>query len=721
MTNDRRLQKILGAILAGCAAVMLLLYPLTAAAEVEYITYTKDNEGTILRTHPAYAPVRVIGTGLMEPEKDNPQVLKPSPMASPKDLFIDSRDHIYVVDTGNNRLIEFDDQGNWLRYLKVPESPLNKPEGIFVTPQGDIYVADTGNKRVVKLTPEGKLVRAYEKPESNYIPDAFKYDPIRLVVDKRGFLYIATLGGYQGLLQLDPEGEFQRFYGVNTTELTPLDRIKRMLYTDQMYANEISKLPGSISSVAIDRDGFIYTATAGKVTSNQVKKLSIRGQNMLKYNNNNGEKKSREFGEIPPSGRIFISGQGYLPTQLIDLAVDLDGNITTIDSSYKVISRYDASGNLLYYWGGISSNSTTRLGLVKNPAAVDSNSKGDLLILDNTEGNIQWFRQSEFGSLVSKANMLTIEGRYEESEELWQEVLRYHAFFTPAHLGLAKAAFKKGDYKLAQAYFYEGGSRSGYSDAYWQIRLKWFQSHFSTLITAVLAFVFGVVLFNRLTRRSKWRQSWRNRKRNPFPIFEQLRHTFTILKHPIDGFSALRHEGKGSYGSALVLLAITFAALVFSRLQTSFTFNPVNPDRFNVLILLGEFAVLWLGWVICNYLVSSILQGEGRFRDVFIASSYALFPFIIIGIPLALISNIMTLSELSIFNYMKNAILIWLGFLFIWKIQSLQNYTVGETLRNVVYTTFAFSVLIVLCGIIFGLSSDLKSFLFEIYQEVRLR
>lgn len=705
--------RTIGAVLL-LGALLLTSWPAGARAE----TNSKDSDGHIIWTQPAYSPIGVVGAGLKAPDKNKPDTLVPSPMLTPKDVFLDSQDHIYVADTGNNRLVEFAPDGQWLRFLTVPESPLNKPEGVFVTPEGDIYVADTGNKRVVRLTHEGKLVKEYKQPQSKFIPAGYKFDPIRLVVDKRGFLYIATLGGYQGLLQLDPDGQFQSFYGANATELSALDKLKRKLYTKKMYENETSKLPGSISSVAVDKDGFIYTTTSGNISSNQLKKLNIRGQNMIKKDDAGA---SRTFGEVRPWERRFVSGQGYQKSQLIDVAIDRNGNMTTIDSSYKVISQYDANGNLLYFWGGPSPDSTTQLGRMKNPTAIDSNSRNDLYILDTQEGTIQVFRLSEFGALVNEANRLTLEGRYEESEKPWKEVLRLNVFFTPAHLGLGKAAYKKADYEHALHYFYLGGSKSGYSDAYWQIRLKWFQSHFSALATSVVAVCIGFVLINRFTRKTKWRLAWKERTRSTRPIVVQLKQMFTIVRHPIDGFTALRYENKGSYWSALAILLLVFGSIAVTAVYTSFPFNPWNPNRLNLPMLFLQFAVLWIGWVVSNYFVSSIYRGEGRFRDVFIASSYALVPLLFIGIPLALLSNVMTLSEVAIYKDLYNGMLIWIALMFFWKVQALQNYTVGETSVNIAFSVFAFAMVGVLFMTTFGISSDLKSFVYEVYQEVRLR
>lgn len=708
--KSKKSWRILSLLVLMVAAVAAM--PLSAFAEVPYWTNSKEKQGRLIWTQPAYTPEGIFGKDIEIPDKDKPGTMKSSPLQNPKDLFIDSRDNIYVADTGNNRIVEFDPSGKFKRVIASEGNPFNKPEGVFVTAAQDIYVADTGNKRVVRLDKDGKFVTDFKKPDSPYIPESFKYDPTRLVVDKRGFLYIAVLGGYQGLLQLDPQGNFQSFYGANKTVFSPLDAMKRLLYTKQMYANEISKLPGAISSVAVDHDGFMYTTTAGQgIKTNQIKKLSIKGLNLLE---------DKAFGEVRRMDMRFATG-GQVTSQLIDLAIDSNGNMTAIDSSYKYINQYDANGNLLFFWAGPSSANTTQLGLMKNPVAVDANSRNDLLLLDGQEGVIQLFRLSEFGVKVNEANKLTLQGRYEESEKHWREVLRLNASFSPAVLGLAKAAYKQGNYQEALELFKRGEDHQGFSDAFWQIRLQWFQKNFSIMASIL---VFGTILlmiFEKATRKTKWRKAWRNRKRSGKSFVVQLKHMFYLLKHPIDGFTALRYEGKGGYLAAIVLLVGAYASLIIMKLFTSYSFNMVDIRRVNILALLIQYALIWIGWVVSNYLVSSIYRGEGRFKDVFVGSAYALMPIILVGIPLAVISNGMTTSELAIYDFFENVLYIWTALMVFWKIQALQNYSVGETIVNIVLTLVAFMTLAVLALVILGLSSDLKDFIYEVYQEVRLR
>lgn len=696
--------------------------PHTAWADVTYGTFTKDSYGHQMDTQPAYTPFKMIGKDLAAPDPDHPGQYAASPMQKPSDVYISASDEIYVADTGNNRIVKFDKDGNFQRYYELAENPLNAPQGVFVDDKGDLLIADTGNKRVVRLSSSGQLLKEYKRPESGNVPEELKFDPIKVAADKRGYIYIVTMGGYYGLVQLNPEGEFQRFYGANSAPFSFIDSLKRALYTREMYENETSKIPPAVNNLAIDDGGFIYTVTNGAaVEAEQIKKLNFQGENILAQYNKFGTAK-QSFGEYNWYDIRYVGGI-TTPPQLVDVAVDPEGNFTVIDSYYTYLSQYDANGNLLFYFGGPSSAASSQLGLIKTPVAIDMNSKGEIYVLDSQESMLQAYRLSEFGAMVHEANRLTQEGSYLESEEPWKEVLRLNEQYLPAILGLAQVAYKKGDYEEAARLFKAAGNDTGYSESFWQIRLQWFHARFSFFATLLVVAAVLMFLVNRLARGRTPRmiEGFSDRMATRYVLFSQLKQAFVILRHPIDGFTALRFENKGGYVSACILLVLTGGALLLSEQMTSFAFNPVPPSSITVTSVLLPFLGLWCGWVVSNYLISSIYRGEGRFKDVFVGSAYALTPFILIGVPLAALSNVMTHAEGAIYDYLRLGMYVWLVFLFIWMVQSLHNYTVGETLLNIMMSLFGLIVLAVLIFLVIGLTNELLIFVHEVYQEVLLR
>ncbi|MCR2804695.1 YIP1 family protein [Paenibacillus soyae] len=694
--------------------------PEQAWADVPYVTYYKDNYNQQYRIQTAYMPAAALGRELFIDDPDNPGQPKHSPLNQPQDLFIDANDDMYIADTGNNRIVHLDAAGRLLRVLEAEDKPLNRPQGVYVHDNGDIYIADTGNNRVLRLNKDGELLKTFVRPESKLIPESFKFDPVKLVVDKRGFLYIATLGGYQGLLQLDPEGEFQGFFGANKTSASFIDSVKRLLYTREMYEREISKLPGSITSVDKDGDGFVYTVTK-EVSAGQLKKLNIAGLDQLAGKG--------EFADTMSDGRYgeFIRQPGVYESeapQLNDLTVDKDGNITVIDTRLNVVSQYDGNGNLLFFWGGAAGDTTTKLGLVKMPTAIASDSSNQLYILDSENNVVQKYALSEFGKLVHEANGLTQDGRYEESEPLWEEVYRQNAYYAPAVLGLAKAAYKRGDYEEARRLFGDAGWARGYSDSFWQNRLLWFQNNFGFFMNIIIGLLAAGIILRLAARRFGWRlrprrgEGGRRRSRE---LGKQLAHALHIARHPLDGFYGIRHEGKGGPAAATIVLALALAAYGFMRARTNFVFNPsvvTEPGIGNALI---QFTVIWLGFVVANYLTSSLSQGEGRFRDVYAASAYAMLPFVAVGVPLTVLSGALTLNEASIYYFLQYGLYGWAALLLFWQIQGVQNFSVGEAAKNVLLTVLTLFVIAILIFIAFSLTSELAGFIYSIYQEVAIR
>ncbi|HZG85876.1 YIP1 family protein [Paenibacillus sp.] len=702
--------RLILALVVVCTAML----PASAFADVKYSTYTRNSYGHLVYLQPAYFPVGVIGADLYVTDPNDPGVRTVSSLKEPKDLFIDGKDEIYIADTGNNRIVHLSSDGTFLRYLTSPEDPFNKPEGVFVTEDGDIFVADTGNKRVLRLDQNGHVKQKYERPDSKFISDSFVFTPVKLIVDKRGFLYVASQGSYEGVLVLDPEGRFQGFFGTNRTVLTPLEALKKWLYTDAMYEREVLKRPETINSLTTDGNGYIYTVTGGSARSNQLKKLNTRGINLLRGS-------TGSFGEyLRSDARTSVVNPAARWPQLIDVAVDRNGNIAVADKQFKYITHYDPNGNLLYFWGGPSDFGTSQVGLMKNPVALDFNSKNELYVLDDQENIVQKFRMSEFAQLVDRANQLTLSGFYEEGEQLWREVLRMNPQFNPAILALAQAAYKNEQFEEAKQLFREAGDKEGYSEAYWQIRLRWFQQYFSWIASGVLALFVLLQLFDKWTKKRGGRGIRRNRNGRQLPEFAlHMKHAFRLLKHPIDGFTALRYEGQGSYWSAILILLLVYASMLFREFHTSFVFN--NALRVNVYTIFTQFFVVWIAWVAANHLVSSIYRGEGRLRDIFIGSAYAMVPYIVVGVPLTIVSNVMTLSESSVYQFVDQGMILWVALLIFWKVQFIHNYSVGETLMNIILTLATMLVLGLLIFIMVGLTRDLISFVLEVLREVALR
>ena len=72
-------------------------------------------------------------------------------------VAVDQEDRVYLICRGENPVIVYDRQGNFLRtWGKGDFSP--RTHGIYVAPNGTIFATDDGNHTVRQFTPEGRLL-----------------------------------------------------------------------------------------------------------------------------------------------------------------------------------------------------------------------------------------------------------------------------------------------------------------------------------------------------------------------------------------------------------------------------------------------------------------------------------------------------------------------------------------------------------------------------------
>jgi uncharacterized protein (TIGR03663 family) len=142
-----------------------------------------------------YAPVRQQLTPL--------GVITPSQgLSGPRNVAVGTKGQVYVVDTGNSRILELDANGNlvktWGEKSPDPANPatgtFNEPWGIAVDGQGNVYVADTWNHRIQKFSADGSFLLTFGvSGQAAEGPDRF-WGPRGVAVDSQGRVYVTDTG-----------------------------------------------------------------------------------------------------------------------------------------------------------------------------------------------------------------------------------------------------------------------------------------------------------------------------------------------------------------------------------------------------------------------------------------------------------------------------------------------------------------------------------------------
>jgi hypothetical protein len=77
-------------------------------------------------------------------------------LSSPSDIVVDPAGDVFILDTGNNQVVELSAVGVASVVSITGLTPsLSAPRGLAIDSAGNLYIADTGNNRAVKVTAAG--------------------------------------------------------------------------------------------------------------------------------------------------------------------------------------------------------------------------------------------------------------------------------------------------------------------------------------------------------------------------------------------------------------------------------------------------------------------------------------------------------------------------------------------------------------------------------------
>lgn len=661
---------------------LILLSPLQsfAALSVPYKTETISTEWDIVETQTAYIPVGLFGST--------------SEIVSPEDVYIDQNNDVYVADSGTKKVTKFDENGRKL--LDIGEGILQMPTGVFVDEDQQVYVADYTNETVYRFSEDGEMLQEYGRPDSPLFGTRTPYKPQKITVDKRGNLYIIGEGSTNGIIQVGQDGTFLGFFGVNRTRPSLMSVVQDALTTDQQRSSMFLRVPPAPSNIAIDEKGLVYTITAG-TSFEVIRKLNIAGGNIF-----------------PP----YISEI----TNLQDITIGPLGNFFTIANDGRIY-EYDSFGNLLFIFGG-KDDGTNRLGLFMDPSGIATDNLGRIFVTDRERGTIQLLEPTAFAEMLHGGIALYAQGLYIESEQYWSEVLRMNSSIALAHNAMGEAYYKQQDYEKALESFELVGNVFGYSDSFWEIRNEWMNENLG-FVFAILIGLFAIratLLFADKKKgvlapvRKRW-QVIKTRK-----LLSELLFLGKFLRHPIDSFYYIKRQRRVSVLSATILYLILYLEFLFMKYFTGFIFTGgVSLDQINFGM---EFIILFLPiilFIVSNYLVSTINDGEGRFSDIYIGTIYSLAPIILFLVPITLMSNVLTLNEYFLYVFSVQVMIGWSLITLFIMIKEIHAFEFWGTVRNILTTIFCMIIIVLVCFIIYVLMDQVIDFVTAIIQEVILR
>lgn len=632
----------------------------------------------------------------------------------PQDIFADNNGKLYIADTGNNRIVILDEELNLIEvidhvYEDFGEVPLTDPQGIHVTDDGIIYISQTSLARVIAVK-GNQIVKKIEKPVHSLISEDFNFQPTRIAVDKYGRLYVLSKGCYSGLLRFSPKGEFIEFYGANKVEVTAevvFQYMWKNLLSDEQRGAMTSILPIEYSSVTSHSDGFIYTTTVGMETFfNQVKRLNPLGENTYFRRGN----RYINFGDYEVQS---VKGVMVKPS-FIDLCVDEDGFVFGLDMTNSRVFLRDQEGNLLGVFGGYGK----QLGTFETAIAITVH-KENIYVLDSLKGNVTLFVPTEYGSLIREATKYYNEGDYEASAALWKEAGIRNGNNIAAYIGQGKAEMQKYNYKEAMEQLKSGGERFTYSRAFSKYRLELIREYAPYAIVLLILLIFLLSIVHKILKKFKFKGI----QKKPDILLKQRKNApnpFYTIFHPFDASYDIRFKEKGNLIVAAAILIVWFFASIIERQNTGYVFNNNKISELNVFLQLAKVMIPFFMWICGNLIVSILMNGTGRSKDIFIYSAYSAVPHIMGMLVCIMLSNVLSRNEpfgqyIAVFGTAWSLIMLFIGMMVI------HEYKFKENIASCLFSVGVMGILLFLSMLVGNLYTEFSGFIKSVVQEILFR
>jgi len=716
---------------------------LTAADAGYCASYIYDQWGRAVDAPEAYRAVRIV----------EGQSLGIGSFKEPQDIFVSPGGVVHVLDSANNRVVRLDDQWNVLSVIDEIETPtgpsrLSNPQGIFVDENGAIFIADTGNRRIVKLDAQGRLLAEFGPPQVEDVAaftSGLGYMPLKVGVDKIGRIYVIARGVNEGLIRLDPTGNFTGFIGAPRVSVSLSDLVWSRIFTREQRDRMALFLPVEYSGLHVDDKGLLYvtvaageTATLGELQSRPpIKRLSPSGVDVLVRQGFFAPAGDLDFAAA--SSDATVKG----PSSLVDIATLGAGVYCALDGKRGRVFVYDSRGYLLFVFGSIGS----RKGTFRTPVAVESMGKA-ILVLDSAKNSITVFEPTEYAHSILGAIVLEQIGKYDGAIALWEQVLKWNAHYELAHVAIGRAQLAKGLYREAMDSFRLGYDRKHYSEALADYRSEIARRYFGTIASCLAVVVIAVVVLRalgcripvlkRTMRRPSETASALFRNRSPFisralssvrdetgahtSLLADLLYAFHVCFHPVDGFWSLKHTRRGATRAGAVILSVVCLAYVFMRQYTGFTFNTVDVARMNFLAEVASILIPFFVWCVVNWAVTTLMDGKGTARDVFVVASYGLSPIALIGVPLTIASNFMVAEEAQLYHLVLSGSVLWAALLIFVGTMVIHEYTgVMTTVSAVLMTVVGMGIVFFVALLFFSLLDAVRVFVAGVLTEYRFR
>lgn len=191
--------------------------------------------------------------------------------------------------------------------------------------------------------------------------------------------------------------------------------------------------------------------------------------------------------------------------------------------------------------------------------------------------------------------------------------------------------------------------------------------------------------------------------------------------HPFEGFEDLRWKKGGSVLYASIVVLLWFVGSILYNNAYGFQFYVSSEKLFSIVPYIVQTIALFLVWVIGNWSICTLLDGEGTVKNIYIYSAYSLIPYVISLYLETLLSHVLVQDEAIFITCVSVIGTAWSVLLMFNAIKAVHQYSIPKTILALILTIVAMIIILILLVLLVALFQQVYVFISSVYTEITYR
>ena len=144
-------------------------------------------------------------------------------------------------------------------------------------------------------------------------------------------------------------------------------------------------------------------------------------------------------------------------------------------------------------------------------------------------------------------------------------------------------------------------------------------------------------------------------------------------------------------------------------------------DNVNIWLEIAKAVLPIVLFCIVNWGITTLFEGEGSMKYIFMSTCYALLPMALVQIPLITLSNVLTLDEASVYYTVLSIFTVYTVLLLLIGNMTVHNFSMKKTVLMALTTLLGMAIIVFILFLFVNLWYEIVALIAQVIKEIEFR